>query len=46
MKIKVLGFYKGSFVSGTYWFAGDKEDMEALQDLRQHFWGVIKRIKG
>ena len=45
MKIKVLGFYKGSFVSGTYWFAGDKEDMEALQDLRSHFVGLMWKVK-
>lgn len=45
MKVKVLGFYKGSFVSGTYWFTGDKEDMEALRDLRSHFVGLMMKVK-
>lgn len=43
MKIKVLGFYKGGFVSGTYWF-GEK-DRWALNELRTHFKGLIYKIK-
>lgn len=45
MKVRIIGFYKGSFVSGTYWFAKDKEDKEALHDLRSHFVGLMMKVK-
>lgn len=45
MKIKVLGFYKGNFISGTYFFSGDKEDMKVLQDFRSHFVGLMMKVK-
>lgn len=45
MKIKVLGFYKGQFVNQEVLLL-DKDDVVAMNFLRQHFWGVIKRIKG
>ena len=45
MKIKVLGFYKGQFVNQEVLLLG-KDDVVAMNLSRQHFWGVIKRIKG
>lgn len=44
MKIKVFGFYKGQFTSGTYLFV-DRDDMQALQELRRNFVGFMHKVR-
>lgn len=45
MKVRIIGFYKSQFMNQEVLLL-DKDDVVAMNLLRQHFWGVIKRIKG
>lgn len=45
MKVRIIGFYKGQFMNQEVLLL-DKDYVVAMNLLRQHFWGVIKRIKG
>lgn len=45
MKVRIIGFYKGQFMNQEVLLL-DKDDVVAMNLLRQHFLGVIKRIKG
>ena len=45
MKVRIIGFYKGQFMNQEVLLL-DKDDVVAMNLLRQQFWGVIKRIKG
>lgn len=45
MKVRIIGFYKGQFMNQEVLLL-NKDDVVAMNLLRQHFWGVIKRIKG
>lgn len=45
MKVRIIGFYKGQFMNQEVLLL-DKDNVVAMNLLRQHFWGVIKRIKG
>lgn len=45
MKVRIIGFYKGQFMNQEVLLL-DKDGVVAMNLLRQHFWGVIKRIKG
>lgn len=44
MKVRIIGFYKGQFMNQEVLLL-DKDDVVAMNLLRQYFWGVIKRIK-
>lgn len=41
--IRIVGFYKGTFVSGEY-FVRDGDDMRALKTLLRDFNGAVVRI--
>ena len=45
MRIRLIGFYKGQFINEDVLLL-DKNDYLALNLLRSHFWGAIKRIRG
>lgn len=45
MKVRIIGFYKGQFMNQEVLLL-DKDDVVAMNLLRQNFLGVIKRIKG
>ena len=38
--IRIVGFYKGTFVSGEY-FVRDGDDMQALKTLLRDFTGAV-----
>lgn len=40
--IRIVGFYRGTFVSGEY-FMRDGEDMQALKTLLRDFNGAVLR---
>lgn len=44
MKVRIIGFYKGQFMNQEVLLL-DKDDVVAMNLLRQRFWGIIKRIK-
>lgn len=45
MKVRIIGFYKGQFMNQEVLLL-DKDDVVAMNLLRQHFLGVIKKVKG
>lgn len=45
MKVRIIGFYKGQFMNQEVLLL-DKDDVVAMNLLRQHFFGVIKKVKG
>lgn len=45
MKVRIIGFYKGQFMNQEVLLL-DKDDVVAMNLLRQHFWGVIKKVRG
>lgn len=45
MKVRIIGFYKGQFMNQEVLLL-DKNDVVAMNLLRQHFFGVIKKVKG
>lgn len=44
MKVRIIGFYKGQFMNQEVLLL-DKDYVVAMNLLRSHFWGAVKRIK-